>query len=299
MFTKNKLLQIARTITKENSPTSYGLSKLLLPSGTLPFYCLTYSYFRWLDDLIDAPNLSNSIMKNIVREQQQLVLKLYSGKRLFGMAPLNQYEQMLDSLIQYDMLHGCRLQIAIIDMLQALMFDAQRRYKIVCQSALDSYSLSLGRAYINAFWALTSDSKFLDKNVYQVGFAAYQTHILRDFYTDLSLGYFNVSEDELIKRGWSSRELSNTDISSWVKNVTHRAFESFQIGLSAVRRTPNTRFRFLCYMTSFKYLSILERIRRSNYCLSELLCTPRYEWGKLRVWSLKTTFFAHRGYFSS
>ena len=50
---EKSLLLFAQNRVWEKSPTTYFCTKLLFLPGTQSKFCLGYSYFRWLDDLID------------------------------------------------------------------------------------------------------------------------------------------------------------------------------------------------------------------------------------------------------
>jgi phytoene/squalene synthetase len=216
-----KIFSLAQTITKNESHTTYRLAQLLFNRGALPIFCLGYAYFRWLDDLIDAPSASSRTIESALKKQKELIAFLYQGQPPPELCHLNPYELMLHNLIEHDKTKGGDLRDYLMDMFSALEFDTQRRYQLSSQDSLDKYSWSLGRAYTNALWVFTShQSVQINPLCYSAGYAAHQVHILRDFYIDLSLGYYNISFEELAAFGWSFNQLERTDIRPWVGKMS-------------------------------------------------------------------------------
>jgi len=284
------LMATAEQITQKESATLYYLAKLLFNWGTLPIFCLVYAYFRWLDDVLDAPHQSNLTMREIISRQTELLANLYQSR---DVSLQNQAEEMLQLAIEYDVAHKNYLQNYIMEMFHALEFDAHRRYQSCSHSLLNEYSKNLGQSYTRVLQAFTHapNTQFLaTDNVYQAGIAAHQAHILRDFYNDIALGYYNISAEDMAKWGWSVNDLAEVDLHEWVQEIVTTAYSSFLTGLQGFSQVKNKRFRFLGYAMSIQYIFILETIQCDDYQLRRCYQPSNRDKGRMLLWALKATF---------
>jgi len=292
-FSYKNVLSVAQRITQKESSTAYRLSKFLFNRGTSAIFCLGYAYFRWLDDLVDALDATKEVIQAIVEKQKTLIGKLYSNNIRINVYELNIYEQMLYYLVKHDITNDCYLHNYFMNMFHAIEFDSQRRYQVSPQTALDTYSNRLGGAYTRVLQAFTSwhqTKPQADDMVYYSGFAAHKAHILRDFYTDISLGYYNISKESLAEYGWSIDQLPYVDLRNWVYRTVKETYLAFRYGLDALKKVQNQRLRFLGYATCAQYIFVLEKIRRNDYHLRLSYKPSPFEKRRMFSWALKAAF---------
>lgn len=287
-----ELMDISEGITRDESPTVYSLGKFLFNREALPLFCLCYAYFRWLDDTIDSPNAVNKENQILIAKQKNIFSHSYENGLDFKFKNLNIYEQMLVFLITQDKANGSYLRDCIFDMLLGLEFDAQRRFKTSSHQALEKYSQRLGRSYTNVLQIFTMPTQ----NTYQTnqgvlaGYASHQVHILRDFYEDISLGYYNVSKRDLTEFGWSPNQLAHVNIRPWVYKNVQKACATFDQGLSELKNCANLRFKLLSYALSSRYIYILGKIIQNDFILLNSYAPSKTEKLFMVYWSLKSTF---------
>lgn len=298
-FPTVKLVSVACEVTRTCNPTAYRLARLFFNRSMLPVYCLGYAYFRWLDDLVDAPNALNNLVRTMLDRQRDIISAMYEYETQSIYLALNIYEQMLVELISYDRTNGQSLQTYITDMLGLLEFDAKRRYQLCKQKDLDDYSRSLGRAYTKVLQICTARGNFLANNHEDnlAGYAAHQAHILRDFYIDVPLGYFNISQEYMKSLGYtleqlSSMELDQLDLRPWVRDTVSTGTRAFIQGLKAIKQIRNWRCRLLGYVTSAQYIYVLEKIKQNDYCLQRDYTASSIEKRRMLAWALKMSFIS-------
>jgi len=285
------LVASACAMTRQSNPMVYRLARLLYNRRSFPYFLFGYAYFRWLDDMIDAPGAPSEAIQAVAASQKALFTALYEGLDL-GTAPRNRPEEMLVQMVRFDRANGCRLRPFIADMFSALEFDAKRRYQTRSQCDLDIYSHALGRSYTNVLKVFTSPGSFSETNPlsHEAGFAAHQVHILRDLYVDLSLGYCNVSREDLATFRWKVEDLSRVDILPWVHATACKARAAFRRGLQGIAHIPNPRCRLLGYATSAHYMLVLDRLQLNGYNLATLPPVSAAAEGRSLVWALRATF---------
>jgi phytoene/squalene synthetase len=240
-----------------------------------------------LDDRVDAPDASREQLASLITRQRSILERLYNHQYL-NSSTLSQFEWMLVSLITYDLDNRRRLQEFVRQMFAALEFDAQRRYRLSPRKSLETYSENLGKAYTNGLmiFAGSAASEYTNNLVYQAGVAAHYIHILRDFWVDLSLGYFNISQEEIVEFGWSIDSLRTVDLSPWVRRVIDKARESFEVGLVEIGRLRTMRYRFLGYAKSIQYILVMRQITLNGFELRDLQPLSKTDKFYMLCWAL-------------
>jgi phytoene/squalene synthetase len=204
----------------------------------------------------------------------------------------NDYENMLLIILEHDKRGNCYLQRHVLEMLSALQFDSKRRHQISSKDELDLYSTLLGRAYTNFILSFISRSvNGKDSAVHLAGYAAHKAHILRDFYQDISMGYYNISNEELMKHGYLKDQLLSADLRPWVFDVVQESYENFKCGLKGIMQLEDLRCRFIGLLISVQYLYVLERIKCNDYVLGRIAIEPNTKEKRYMFrWALRETF---------
>ena len=132
-MSKDKILDIAKKIAKDNNPMVFYIIKILFSDQFFSIYCLIYTYFRWLDDQIDSSFISKNNNLLLLNRQKENFINLYTDSSYDKVIVQNIYERMLIKVIAYDILNNCKLKKYIKQLLDALEFDVNRRYKLCSQ----------------------------------------------------------------------------------------------------------------------------------------------------------------------
>lgn len=289
----NKTVLLAITQFKKRKMSTYRLLKLLYSQHVVSLFSLVYTYFRWLDDLIDLPSSTDKERQETIRRQKYLFTSFYSDEKQLP-HDLNQQERMLQLVIKYDIRNGFCLQKYISQMIKALEFDVERRYQIVSKNVLNDYSRRLGQSYTGVFTIITVGDQ-LSPDVYaqlgQGGVAAHLVHILRDLHEDISYGYYNFGKEDAKKYGMSINQISDAAIETWAYEVSKKAWVMFNAGFRGLKSVRSTRYHLLYNTIVAPYFFLLKKIESNNYKLNEQNWLSNKEKIHALAWAMKTTIF--------
>jgi len=275
------LVARATATTKRHNPSAYWLSNLLYDKGMTPIFCLIYAYFRWLDDYIDEPNTESFVCRQMVANQKELLVGAYCNPR---MSVSSTPEAMIVSVIDYDKSRGMLLKTSIMDMIAALEWDTYRRGKVVSSKELAQYSWWLGRSYTKALQAFIAyPYKYPDHEYrYYAGVGAHITHIMRDFYEDLSLGYINISKEDIRHYSIDIRCPIALSLREWAQKTVITARKYINWGKLYLSTLPIFRCRLMGYIYCSRYEMVLDVIEDADFDLSmnrfESVRKGKYYW---------------------
>jgi phytoene/squalene synthetase len=270
---RKRLIRLAKERAKTENSAAFYLARLLYDRGTLPLFCLGYAYFRWVDDFIDDPMHSERSCRAFITCQQKLIDAAYQGE-IWSTDRIE--EQMVQYLVEVDFQE--RLKPYIQDMLAALVWDTRRRGQFSDRSALQAYSLALGRAYTNALQAFVTQSHVYPDapGRYAAGTAAHLVHLLRDFVQDWEAGYYNISRQEMAEFGLDAApfDFEGEAFRNWVRVVAQRARGLFRDGQRYLDSLQVYRCKLLGYLYCVRYEILLDQIEHQGYRIAEGAKTP-------------------------
>ena len=90
--------KLPKKITRKSSKQAYWIIKLLSDKYLTADAYRAYSYFRWLDDVIDVSNLKRSQIKRIIKRQESIIARAFRKEKL--PLPLSPEEQIIVDLIK-------------------------------------------------------------------------------------------------------------------------------------------------------------------------------------------------------
>lgn len=282
--------KIAAQSTRSETPTVFFLTRILLPKYKFLIFCYCYTYFRWLDDFIDGEDFSRAELVPFMDDQKKLITSVFNDCSNVE-ARGNLYEQLLICFIKQSIQNGLNIYSPVMRMFSALEFDVNRRFLLSTKASLDAYSYNLGTAYIGFFYSLMvkNDESNQESIKFWAGYAAHLVHIIRDFFQDLSQGFFNISFEDMTRLNVSLTDLKTIEEYHWISDLSKRAWKYFYLGLYEISRIPNWRFRLLAYALSAKYMLLLEQIRSNCYRISVPVKVSLLENIKMLCWAVKKT----------
>lgn len=281
----------AEKVTHENRPETLFLLRRLWNREEVSIFSLIYAYFRWLDDYVDLSHRNQEDKILFVDQQWDLWKKLYCNNLTIESSSTI-YSSILRWVVAYDREHNCVLQKHINRFFNAIMYDANRQYKLESEDALLRYSFDLGGAYTTILIILSTPNNKREnshKLAEYAGFASHQIHILRDFFSDIKLGFFNISKQDIDSYGLSLNQNCSNEIRPWVYKVVERAQSAFDTGIAAINRIHSVKCRFLLLSSLSPYLGLMESIKKDNYYLKNNYKTSTFDKFRYLAWALLTT----------
>jgi phytoene/squalene synthetase len=217
------------TTARSNPAMALALASGCPPRGTLRANAV-YGYFRWADDVVDAPDREDSAVQRFMVRQEDII---------HGRTPaLHPAEGALRwALTQPGT--GPRLQAPVKLMAEALSYDAYRAPGPIPAADLQQQVERIGDAFVGAIWVCSGAEGNPSDAALLLARAATATHMLRDREEDALLGYHNLPREHF----GDVAPTTGPELEAW---LTARAVEVqgwFADGLASCDdiRPPRTR----------------------------------------------------------
>ncbi|MCB9688727.1 MAG: hypothetical protein H6738_18775 [Alphaproteobacteria bacterium] len=201
-----------------------------LPEDGLRTFAAAWVYFRWADDLVDAPDRDPAEVRRFVADQAALLAGARDAARL--------EEEALVACLA-DPVRGPAMRTACARMLEALRFDAHRPPRSLAPE-LEAQIARIGDAYATALWACAHEGRAptdVPAAACALARAATAAHQVRDLHLDLRLGYDNVPEGEERGPTWVAARKVEVDA----------RFARWLPGLRGLSWRPRWAFRLLAW----------------------------------------------------
>lgn len=253
-------------MTKAASKQTYYTIRFLVDRERVPDAYRAYAYFRWVDDCLDAESGSRQEKIAFVNRQQTLLEACYRGEAPRILSP---EEQMLVDLVSNDHEKDSGLQSYLRNMMAVMIFDVERRGRLISQAELSEYSRLLATAVTEALLYFIGHQcpPPCGETRYLAVRGAHVVHMLRDAVEDIADGYFNIPGETIEAHGLSFENVGSLPFRKWVYGRVKLARLYFRAGRTYIARVKNLR----CRLAGFAYLArfewMLDTIERDGYCL--------------------------------
>ena len=253
-------------ITRAASRQTYYTIRFLADHDRVSDAYRAYAYFRWVDDWLDRATLEKAERIAFVKRQQALVDCCYQARWPCDLAA---EERILVDLIRSDKEQNSGLQSYVRNLMAVMVFDAQRRGRLIAQEELAEYSRRLSTAVTEAlhFFIGHPDYSPSSEARYAAVTAAHITHMLRDTFEDITAGYFNIPCEFLRFYGIDPCDVGSDGYRLWVKSRVRLARDYFKVGQRYLARVKNLRCRLAGYAYMARFQGVLEAIERDDYWL--------------------------------
>lgn len=261
----------AASITKAASKQTYYTVRFLVDRERVNDAYRAYAYFRWVDDTLDAEAATESERNAFIERQKSLLRKCYRGD---GSPDATIRGNMLVDLIRNDHEQNSGLQLYLRNMMQVMDFDARRRGRLISQMELNEYTRWLATAVMECIHHFIGHDDFAphDETRYLAVAGAHITHMLRDTFDDMRVGYYNIPREVLEESHIGPQDVQCDAYRDWVKSRVQQAREYFAAGKEYFARVQNSRCRLACYAYIARFEWLLDTIEREDYVLR-----PRYD----------------------
>jgi len=225
-----------------------------------------YAYFRWVDDVIDASSRSRDEQFTFIKQQKQLIDRLYRNESVSDLTP---EEDMLAVLIHNDKKENSGLQSFIRNMFALIEFDVYRRGKTINQEELDRYSDFFARSAMDGIlYFIGNDAQYpCTGDRYKTFYGAHIAHLLRDTYEDLDNGFINIPSDYFKEHGIGPEDIESMPYRNWVKTRVEFARQCFAEAKSYLNELDVLRAKIVGYWYISRFESMLDTIERDDYII--------------------------------
>lgn len=263
---KQTTSEMAAAITRAASKQTYSTIRFLVDRDRVADAFRAYAYFRWVDDILDAGPGSRPERLAFFERQKFLLDLCYQGRRPLDACP---QERMLVELVGQDHETDSGLQLYLRNMMQVMEFDTRRRSRLISEAELESYTRWLSIAVMEAIHYFIGHDEFSprDETRYLAVAAAHITHMLRDTFDDVHLGYYNIPQEVLSVNSMGPQDVKNELYRAWVQSRVLLARKYFKAGRNYFFKVENLRCRLACFAYIARFEWLLDTIERENYCL--------------------------------
>jgi phytoene/squalene synthetase len=283
---------LAANITKLASKQTYYTIRLFVDRERVADAFRAYGYFRWVDDVIDAESGLMSEKIAFADRQKSLLESCYCDETPDD---LRSEEWMLVDLVRNDTEKNSGLQIYLRNMLDVMIFDANRRGRVISQSELFDYSHKLAKAVTEAIYYFIGHDDPAPRHEarYMAVTAAHITHMLRDALEDAENSYYNIPSEYIATWGFTPEDVKSQAYRDWVCGRVQLARGYFKLGGECTAQVKNLRCRLAGYAYTARFEWMLDAIERDNYCLrSEYPERKSLRAGLWMIWTTATSLLA-------
>jgi phytoene/squalene synthetase len=275
---------LARSITWTGSKQTYYTARLMVDRDLMDDFFRAYAYFRWADDIIDAPaSMDAAVSSNtgasteglsqsgdervaFIRRQKGLIDRLYKNERPDDLTP---EEEMVADLISHDRGENSGLQSFVRNMFAIIEFDAYRRGRLISEAELTWYSDCLAKSVTDGIQYFlgnghpypASDDRYL------ATIAAHIAHLLRDTYLDTADGFINIPREYLETHGISPEDIDSPPFRAWVRDRVEEAWRYFCEGKRYLDDLDVLRCKIVGYWYCARFEGVLDTIEHDGYIL--------------------------------
>ncbi|HLO17627.1 MAG TPA: squalene/phytoene synthase family protein [Anaerolineales bacterium] len=257
---------LASAITKVASKQTYYTIRFLVDRERIDDAYRTYGYFCWIDDVIDANSVSENERKSFLKRQKSLLQNCYRGD---PPRDIDMQELLLVELAQRDCEQDSGLEVYLHNIMQVMDFDARRRGRLISQVELNQYTRWLATAVTENLHYFIGHGRFAPRHEtrYLAVSAAHITHRLRDTYSGLQAGYYNIPREVLEANRIGPEDVNSDAYRAWAKSRVQLAREYFKAGKSYLPRVQSLRCRLAGYAYIARFEWLLNTIEEENYLL--------------------------------
>jgi phytoene/squalene synthetase len=270
----NPDLGLAASITKAVSKQTYYTIRFLVDRERVADAFRAYAYFRWADDILDAEAGSRSAVRDVEASERSAFInrqKSFLDGCYRGECPgdVNPEEKMLVELIRSDAEKNSGLQSYLRNMMAVMVFDANRRDRLISQAELNEYTSWLASAVTEAMHYFIGHYCYSPNNEarYLAVAAAHITHMLRDTFEDIQAGYYNVPREVLETSSISPQDWQSDAFREWVRSRVGLARAYFRAGKEYLNQVENPRCRLAGFAYVARFEGVLDSIEKEGYLL--------------------------------
>lgn len=265
---------LAAAITKVASKQTYYTIRFLVDRPLVDDAYRAYAYFRWIDDVVDEVMPSEGpggaaephVRLRFVERQKSLLEACLSREEPGDLDP---HEAMLVELVRHGDRSDPRLVAYLRHMMMVMEFDVGRRGRLVTRQELDDYTRWLAIAVAEAMHYFIGNGAAAphDETRYLAVSGAHIVHMLRDSYSDVRAGYFNVPREILEASSIGPADFRCDAYRAWVRERVLLARAYFDAGQSYFAHVQSRRHRLagIAYMARFEWL--IETLERNGFTL--------------------------------
>ena len=254
-----------KIMTKKN-PKLRRISKLMVSRKTRPYAYFCYYYFRWVDDYIDSKFNSLDEKKAFFKNQTTLAQLIINGENV----KLNFTEEyFLLYFMNFALSQDTRLLVDSFTLLLGTIGDDIKRFQnggLFSENEKQRYmNDNIKSFFIITNFFLQPKSAFKYQNKFNCLRTLVHTFLINDLAEDYSLGYINISNEEIRKYQLDAADLLNdSSLVIWYKDSFAKINKWLNEDTLTLRKFP-LKLKFFCIWLFPYCVHKMNRIIIYNY----------------------------------
>ena len=293
----NELIKIAEQLTRKRSSKLWVVTRILVSKKYRGYGHLVHMYLRWVDDIIDNPNISVAEKENFVHRQLKLMADI---SRLDEIKIEDMNEACLFFLNKYATENRRADIITYLKInFQAAMLDIHRlRNEGNFTSAEEEeYVTKLVSPVFFLTVCFISPKLIINENANHIGEFFYYSLSFKDFDEDMAAGFLNICKEDIIKYNVDAKNIFfDSNRFQWAKDRYPMIMKKMYDELKILRRMPFKVKLFWspAYINVYRYLT---RVKIYNYHFGFEIKKSLSQELKILISTLKMSFTVIRKVF--
>lgn len=267
-------LQTAFTLADEilarRSPKANFLLNLGVRKSRGQFLKLCFSYLRWVDDIVDNPQIDVRDKRIFINRQLNLISNFSNS---IPSSIENKEETFLYYFIQYGLSNGNSTIINSVRlMVEGLEMDVQRteRDGIFSEWEMTTYINKMSKSFFDVTASfILPEGKYPYQDVL-VTTSSTKIWMIRDLIDDIEHGYINITRENLNLHNLNTANLQhNNNLKLYLANEINNIIKILLDEAETIRRFP-MRMKLFNYYTQIYYLPKIFRVRAYGWDLKKV-----------------------------
>lgn len=253
----------ARNIAKKKSPKATFLLDYAVSKHIREYLNLCYAYLRWVDDVVDNPEIALSTRKSFINKQKSLI---ESYKDNLTQEPTEIEEYFLYYFVEFAIQNNMNVLIdSVYQMVDTISWDVERLESdgVFSQEQLDSYINTQSESFFNILYYFSTEKdphKQFDIDL-GISNAITRLYMIRDLKVDINSGFINVSREDLARYNIDINNLIlDKNLSIWIEDKVKYILSALY-NESTKLRLMSFKIRIFHFYSNFYYLPKIIRYR--------------------------------------
>jgi len=267
----NEVFEKARNIAQSTSPKATFLLDYAVSKHIREYLNLCYAYLRWVDDIVDNPEITLSEKKSFINRQISLI---ESYKNNFKREPVVIEEYFLKYFIRFSIENSLDILIdSVFYMVNTISWDVERleRDGLFTQGQLNNYIDIQSESFYKILYYFSSKNDPSKNSHDNLGIsnACTRLYMIRDLEEDIDAGFINISREDIASYNIDLKNLKqDKNLSIWVEDQINNILNSIYNESTRLRLIPLKQKIFFWYLFSY-YLNNIIRYRVYGHTLGK------------------------------
>lgn len=270
----NKVANFARKYARRESPKASRILDFIIDKSKRDYLNLSFTYLRWVDDIVDNPATPVEEKKKFILRQKNLLLSLYNDNNSLKPAVIEeacvfyfaQYAKSINNFILLD---------EVKNMVEALSMDVYRHEcsGIFSNDELDHYIELMSKSLFRILANFCPPDPHYSEEFYSGAKFGTLALMIRDLEEDIETGYINIGKEDAARYKLDIKSLKNDgNFSLWLRDRIKYIFSLLDHEISQLHNMPIKLRILACYSLAYR-LPWIVRAKVYGYTLK--YCSQR------------------------